>query len=116
MLTLKIAFLIHHPFVTSTHPDLPIPYINLCHSFCLLLVVPISDNGWLTPHIDNHTGMIRWAVVPFLYQVALDQDLARGSSWHNIPIFVDDLGGSVGKDLPYSFNPFDNWIRRRRLE
>jgi hypothetical protein len=55
-------------------------------------------------------------IIPFLYEVTLDQDLAWRSPRYDIPVLVDDLGGDVGKDLSYGFYSLDDWIRRRRLE
>lgn len=61
----------------------------------------------------------RWlesAVIPFLHKVALDQDLAWRSSWHDGSILVDDFGSNMRKDLSYSFNSLDDGIRGCRLE
>ena len=55
-------------------------------------------------------------IAPFLYEVTFDQDLAWRSPRYDVPIRVDDFGGDVGKDLAYSFDPFDDWVRGRRLE
>ena len=42
-LTLNVTFLVHHHFITSTHPNLSILFIDPCHSPRLILVLPISN-------------------------------------------------------------------------
>lgn len=54
--------------------------------------------------------------IPFLYEVTLDQDLARRSPRYDVSVHVDDFGGNMGKDLSYGFDSLDDWIGRRRLE
>jgi len=55
-------------------------------------------------------------IIPFLYEVTLDQDLAWHSPRYGVSVQVDDFGGDVGKDLAYCFYSLDDRIGRRRLE
>lgn len=57
-LTLNVTLFIHHRFITSIHPDLPVLFINPCHSLSLFIVLPIPDNSWLTPSGDKCTEMV----------------------------------------------------------
>lgn len=63
---------------------------------------------------ENH---LEWkTIIPFLYEVTLDQDLAWRSPRHDVPVRVDDFGSDVGKNLAYGLNSLDDWILGCRLE
>ena len=42
-LTLHVTFLVHHRFIASAHPNLPVFFIDPGHSPCLFFVLPISN-------------------------------------------------------------------------
>ena len=56
------------------------------------------------------------AIVPFLYEVTLDQDFARRPPRCDFPVRVHDFGSDMGKDLSDGFDSLDDRIYRRRLE
>ena len=60
VLTFNVTLLVHHRFITSTHPDTPVFFINLRHSLGLLIVLPISFNWWLAPTVHySYTEVVR---------------------------------------------------------
>ena len=55
-------------------------------------------------------------IIPFLYEIALDQDLARRPPRYDVSVLVHDFGGDMRNGSSYGFDSLDDWIYRRSLE
>ena len=112
-LTFNVTFLIHHRFIASAHPNLPIFLAHPRRGLRVLVVLPIPVGGWLTtPGVlcGNRQS------IPFLHEVTLDKNLPWCSPRYGFPVRVDDFGSHMREYLSYGLNSFDDWIGGCRLE